>query len=198
MNEMIQKFIGTRENFLEKIREFEERLPHKFLLRTKAKGNPIPISYRRIQQYIDEGIIPRGRSKAGATASKGRYFFQDHLVRYLAAIRLKKLGEQTEQLSSIIESMSSDDLNELAEGTLEENKLNVAKTYNSQNPIRRELRRLGRKEGHPLKSTQHRIALTPWCHVYLSAKEVEKLTDYDVDILTSAFQQALKNELNLE
>ena len=195
MSKLSTKLIGTREEFILKIKEFEERSPQEFLLRTKEKGNPVPVSYRRIQQYIDEGIISRGRSEAGESTPRGRYFFQDHLSQYLAAIRLKKSGEQTENISSIIRSMTPQEINELVEGTLEQSRIINVKSNDSERSIRSELRRLGRKEGRPLKSTQYRIALTPWCHVYLTAREVKKLTEYDVQILASAFQQALKNEI---
>ena len=192
---MKTKLIGTRYDFLSAIQSEEKNSPEKFLLRTKAKGEPIPVSLRRIQQYIDEEIIPKGRLENGEEATRGRYFFEDHLIRYLAAIRLKKAGEPTENLNPILEALSFKELTEIVSEGGNVKKATNSKYKSNDLTLRSELKRLGRKEGRALKSTHLRLAITPWCHITLNTKNIDNLTDYDVDVLARAFQQALKNEL---
>ena len=187
--------IGTKEDLLSEILKKEEISPSDFLLRTKAKAVPIPISLRRIQQYIDEGIIPRGRLENGTDAPRGRYFFEDHLIHYLAAIRLKKAGEATENLAPILQSLSHSELIKIASDTSSFQKTKGNRYGTKELSLRSELRRLGRKEGRALKSTHLRLAITPWCHVTLNTNNISTLSDHDVDVLSRAFQQALKNEL---
>ncbi len=55
------------------------------------------------------------------------------------------------------------------------------------------LKRLGREEGRPLKSTLTRFAITPWCHITINERYTRNLTKDDADILASAFLKSLRD-----
>ena len=59
--------IGAKEDLLSEILKKEEISPNDFLLRTKAKAVPIPISLRRIQQYIDGELYQEDGWKTAQT-----------------------------------------------------------------------------------------------------------------------------------
>ena len=44
-----------------------------------------------------------------------------------------------------------------------------------------------------LQSEQIRLAVTPWFHTYINKKDLDKINDKDIDILTNALAQKLKN-----
>ena len=56
-----------------------------------------------------------------------------------------------------------------------------------------DLRRLGRDEGRALKSEQILLAITPWCHVYVSKRRLEELEPGDISVLCGAFEDGLRS-----
>ena len=64
MNSTVSKdWIGSRGELLNVISNFENKNPEIYLLRSKTAGKNIPVTSRRIQQFMDEAIIPKGISK---------------------------------------------------------------------------------------------------------------------------------------
>ena len=61
MNSTVNKdWIGSRGELLNVISNFENIKPEIYLLKSKAAGKNIPVTSRRIQQFMDEAIIPKG------------------------------------------------------------------------------------------------------------------------------------------
>ena len=58
-----KNWLGTRGELLNLIIDLENSDPDLFLLHSKGTGKAIPVSSRRIQQFMDEAIIPKGISK---------------------------------------------------------------------------------------------------------------------------------------
>ena len=58
--------------------------------------------------------------------------------------------------------------------------------------ISESLKKLGRLDGRVLQSQQLRFAVTPWFHTYITKKDLDKLNENDIDILTSALALKLK------
>ena len=58
-----KNWLGTRGELLNLIIDHENSDPDLFLLHSKGTGKAIPVSSRRIQQFMDEAIIPKGISK---------------------------------------------------------------------------------------------------------------------------------------
>ena len=50
---------------------------------------------------------------------------------------------------------------------------------------------LGREEGRPLKSTLIRVAITPWCHVFINRNMCSELNKQNIEVLTKAFRSSL-------
>ena len=108
---------------------------------------------------------------------------------YMHAISLRRKAKRTfKQISGQIDEFTLEDaLNNLAKGVVS---AKVTAGYDEG------LRKLGRKEGRPLKSTLTRFAITPWCHVTINEKYTRNLTSEDVDVLTQAFHQSLRSMIN--
>ena len=54
---------------------------------------------------MDEAIIPKGISKFEVN-KKGNYYTYKHVVRYLAAIRLRKSGQPINQISILMNKLT--------------------------------------------------------------------------------------------
>ena len=100
-----QNWLGTRGELLNLIIDLENSDPDLFLLHSKGTGKAIPVSSRRIQQFMDEAIIPKGISKFEVN-KKGNYYTYKHVVRYLAAIRLRKSGQPINQISILMNKLT--------------------------------------------------------------------------------------------
>ena len=88
-----KNWLGTRGELLNLIIILKIVIQIFFFLHSKGTGKAIPVSSsRRIQQFMDEAIIPKGISKFEVN-KKGNYYTYKHVVRYLAAIRLRKSGQ---------------------------------------------------------------------------------------------------------
>jgi hypothetical protein len=53
---------------------------------------------------------------------------------------------------------------------------------------------LGNESGTPERLRTVRISLTPWCHVYVDAKELPRMGAETPEILGNALTQALQEE----
>ena len=163
---------GSRKEFLNVLTEIEGKNKSKYMMISNKTGNRIPVNTRRIQQYLDNGILPR------AKMIKGEYLYNyDHIVRYLAAISLKNEGHSMIQIDKIL---SSHELEEITDIYLDvthsknlnsiSNKQNLKTKYsNAENSEK--LKKLGRQEGRVLRSQWIKFAITKWCHLDIRKKE---------------------------
>ena len=188
-----EDWTGNREEFLAVLSQLEELHAEECMLKSsKAPYNLLPVNIRRIQWFVSNNIIP--------PAVKRMYDFE-HLVYYIHAILLRKKGKLTfKQIAKQIENYMFDEaLSNVAKGI---DQKRIAEMFSSPNflendeAIRIGLKKLGREEGRPLKSTLIRFAITPWCHVTINKKNTNNLTAEDADILAGAFRQELNKLLD--
>ena len=71
MKQKISKFLGSKDDLVKLIQGYEKQFPEHFLLRRKKTGEEMPTNSRRVQQFCDEGIIPRAKSKDGNDSFRG-------------------------------------------------------------------------------------------------------------------------------
>ena len=157
-------------------------------------GNRVPVNSRRIQQYLDNGIIPR------ATIIKGEYIYNyNHIVRYLAAISIKNEGHALIQINKIL---SSHELEEVTDIYLDvdysknfnstSNKQNLKTKYsNAENSEK--LKKLGREEGRVLRSQWIKFAITKWCHLDIRKKELTNLDENQIQTLSEVITNTLSS-----
>ena len=196
MNSNINKdWIGSRGELLNVIVDYENKNPEIYLLRSKSAGKKIPVTSRRIQQFMDEAIIPKGISKFEKT-KKGNYYTFEHIIKYLSAIRLKKSGQPIKQISMLINKLSISELESYAfaeKSDFEKIFNNVDVKYDDfKGKIRNNLIKLGREKGNVLKISSVKLAITPWCSVYINEDKLNLLNDENIETLTFAFADTLK------
>ena len=181
---------GNREEFLITVSQLEELNAEDCMLKSsKAPYNLLPVNLRRIQWFASNNIIP--------PAVKRMYDFE-HLVYYMHAILLRKKGKLTfKQIAKQIENFTFNEaLGNLSRGVDQKKKsamLTSSSFLGKDEEIYESLRKLGREEGRPLKSTLTRFAITPWCHVTINEKYTQNLTKDDADVLSSAFRNSLSD-----
>jgi len=200
MNSTVNKdWIGSRGELLNVISNFENIKPEIYLLKSKAAGKNIPVSSRRIQQFMDEAIIPKGISKFEKT-KKGNYYTFEHIIKYLSAIRLKKSGQPIKQISILINKLSISELESYAFAEKQEfSKIfdHVDLKYDDyKGKIKSNLIKLGREKGNVLKISSIKLAITPWCSVYINEDKLKMLNDENIETLTFAFADTLKQLKN--
>jgi len=188
-----EDWTGNREEFLAVLSQLEELHAEECMLKSsKAPYSLLAVNLRRIQWFASNNIIP--------PALKRMYYFE-HLVYYMHAILLRKKGKLTfKQIAKQIENYTFDEaLSNVAKGI---DQKRITEMFSSPNflendeAIRIGLKKLGREEGRPLKSTLIRFAITPWCHVTINKKNTDNLTAEDADILAGAFRQELNKLLD--
>ena len=181
---------GNREELLITVSQLEELNAEDCMLKSsKAPYNLLPVNLRRIQWFASNNIIP--------PAVKRMYDFE-HLVYYMHAILLRKKGKLTfKQIAKQIENFTFNEaLGNLSRGVDQQKKsamLTSSSFLGKDEEIYESLRKLGREEGRPLKSTLTRFAITPWCHVTINEKYTRNLTKDDADVLSSAFRNSLSD-----
>ena len=200
MNSTVSKdWIGSRGELLNVISNFENIKPEIYLLKSKAAGKNIPVTSRRIQQFMDEAIIPKGISKFEKT-KKGNYYTFEHIIKYLSAIRLKKSGQPIKQISILINKLSISELESYAFAEKQEfSKIfdHVDLKYDDyKGKIKSNLIKLGREKGNVLKISSIKLAITPWCSVYINEDKLKMLNDENIETLTFAFADTLKQLKN--
>ena len=183
---------GSRKEFLNILTEIEGKNKSKYMMISNKTGNRVPVNTRRIQQYLDNGILPR------AKMIKGEYLYNyDHIVRYLAAISLKNEGHSMIQIDKIL---SSHELEEITDIYLDvthsknfnsiSNKQNLKMRYsNAENSEK--LKKLGREEGRVLRSQWLKFAITKWCHLDIRKKELIKLNEKQIETLSEVISNTL-------
>ena len=96
-----QNWTGSKKELLSILLEAEDTFPNDFLFISKQKKVSLKVNVRRIQQFLDNQIMP---------LSKGHLFNYDHIMRYLAAIKMKNEGHSIRQISKLMGSLSSDEI----------------------------------------------------------------------------------------
>jgi len=181
-----ENWTGTRPELVTVIRIIEQNYPNQYKMFSKQLGKLISINERRIQQFIDEGIVP----KPVFENKKYQYNFI-HIVRYLSAVILRNKGFP---LKIIKEQLDQNDFeflkNELIHG--KEDKEFLKKENLEDAEFSGRLQKLGRKEGRVLNILQMKLAITPWCNLSLNLNKLNRLKDEDIDTLTEGISRSLK------
>ena len=96
-----QNWTGSKKELLSILLEVEDIFPNGFLFISKQKKVPLKVNVRRIQQFLDNQIMP---------LSKGHLFYYEHIIHYLAAIKMKNEGHSIRQISKLMGSLSIDEI----------------------------------------------------------------------------------------
>ena len=156
---------------------------------SKQIGEYSPVNDRRIQQFIDEGIIPK-------PVFENKKFIYDfkHLVRYLSGVILRNKGYP---MKIIRENLDVNEFkflkNELIQGNTDDKFLQKQKLENIN--LSERLKKLGRNEGRVLDVSQKKFAVTPWFSVMVNENKLRNLNEKDVDTLLEALSNSLKKNL---
>jgi DNA-binding transcriptional MerR regulator len=181
-----ENWTGTRPELVTVIRMIEQNYPNQYKMYSKQLGKLISINERRIQQFIDEGIVP----KPVFENKKYQYNFT-HIVRYLSGVILRNKGFP---LKIIKEQLDQNDFeflkNEFIHG--KEDKEFLKKENLEDAVFSGRLQKLGRNEGRVLNILQMKLAITPWCNLSLNLNKLNTLKDEDIDTLTEGISRSLK------
>ena len=180
-----ENWTGTRPELVTVIRIIEQNYPNQYKMYSKQLGKLI-YNERRIQQFIDEGIVP----KPVFENKKYQYNFT-HIVRYLSGVILRNKGFP---LKIIKEQLDQNDFeflkNEFIHG--KEDKEFLKKENLEDAEFSGRLQKLGRNEGRVLNILQMKLAITPWCNLSLNLNKLNTLKDEDIDTLTEGISRSLK------
>ena len=180
---------GSRIELLDIINLFEKKEPNKYLMHSKKLKKNLPVSMRRIQDFIDKEILP-----AGELEDKSYIYNSEHLFRYFAAIILKNSGHTLIQIAKILSSMHLEEIIEkiLGSKTTFKGIFNQSESYLMQKSnLPEKLKKMGRVEGRVLRSQWIKFAITKWCHLEVKKRELKSLTIEDIDTLALALKETL-------
>ena len=192
IKDMIDDYInwtGTRRELISLINLFEKQNPNLYKMFSKQIGKYSPVNDRRIQQFIDEGIIPK-------PVFQNKKFIYDfkHLVRYLSGVILRNKGYP---MKIIRENLDVNEFkflkDELIQGNTDDKFLQKQKLENIN--LSERLKKLGRNEGRVLDVSQKKFAVTPWFSVMVNENKLRNLNEKDVDTLLEALSNSLKKNL---
>lgn len=181
---------GNRNNLFDVLLEIEKKFPKKYKMLSKKNGSFLEIKMTRIQQFLNLKILPKS-----IPLDKGFGYSNEHIFRYLAAIVLYNNGQSLKQISELLNSYNIEEIKDLFisdEAFFSKDvKPKIISEKFSQSKLSQELKKLGREEGRVLRSQWMKFAITKWCVVEVQKKQLSKLTDEDVDIITKAFKLSL-------
>ena len=192
IKDMIDDYInwtGTRRELISLINLFEKQNSKLYKMFSKQIGKYSPVNDRRIQQFIDEGIIPK-------PVFQNKKFIYDfkHLVRYLSGVILRNKGYP---MKIIRENLDVNEFkflkDELIQGNTDDKFLQKQKLENIN--LSERLKKLGRNEGRVLDVSQKKFAVTPWFSVMVNENKLRNLNEKDVDTLLEALSNSLKKNL---
>ena len=192
IKDMIDDYInwtGTRRELISLINLFEKQNPKLYKMFSKQIGKYSPVNDRRIQQFIDEGIIPK-------PVFQNKKFIYDfkHLVRYLSGVILRNKGYP---MKIIRENLDVNEFkflkDELIQGNTDDKFVQKQKLENIN--LSERLKKLGRNEGRVLDVSQKKFAVTPWFSVMVNENKLRNLNEKDVDTLLEALSNSLKKNL---
>ena len=179
---------GTRKDLIEEIRKLEEKNPQAYKMYSKNTGKFISINLRRIQQFIDEGLIPPPIKEY-----KDKQFNNEHLLRYIATIKLKNEGYSLKQIQPIISSYKLEEIQEKILNTQDTKFKLLNETIEKIDEISlsKKLVKLGRDEGKVLTSQWTKFAVTKWFNAEINNRKINNLTMDDINTLTKALKTKL-------
>ena len=194
----IENWSGARKNLIDLISDFEKKDPKKFGMYSKKTGDFLPVNTRRIQQFIDQGILTNPE-----VGKDGYIYNADHFFRYMGAIELRNSGQPVKQIAKILLSFDTEDIKEKILGIgpdgdhINNNDEENINYLTKDNEIHEKLKKLGRVEGRVLRSQWVRFAVTNWFNVEVKKKELKNLSDDDINVLGKAFVLSLKETVNI-
>ena len=194
----IENWSGARKNLIDLISDFEKKDPKKFGMYSKKTGDFLPVNTRRIQQFIDQGILTNPE-----VGKDGYIYNADHFFRYMGAIELRNSGQPVKQIAKILLSFDTEDIKEKILGVgpdgdhINNNDEENINYLTKDNEIHEKLKKLGRVEGRVLRSQWVRLAVTNWFNVEVKKKELKNLSDDDINVLGKAFVLSLKETANI-
>ena len=183
---------GSRKDLINEIRHFENENHEKFKMISKKSGDYIDVNIRRIQQFIDVSILPRPH------VEKKQYeYTKEHLLRYLAAIVLKNSDYTIKQIEKILSTLDTDEVeNQILTTDSKNLKFNkVLFEEKDKINLSSQLKKLGREDGKVLQINQKKFAVTPWFTVLINERQLSKLKDHEIDILTEALNHSIKSSI---
>ncbi len=179
---------GTRQDLINEIHKLEAKDPQAYKMYSKNTGKFISINLRRVQQFIDDGLIPPPLKE-----KKDMQYNEEHLLRYIATIKLKNEGYSLKQIQPI---MASYKLKEI-----EAKILNIKDTKSKflnetiekidEISLSKKLVKLGRDEGKVLSSQWTKFAVTKWFNAEVNNRKINELTLEDIETLTRALKAKL-------
>ena len=176
---------GTRKDLIEEIRKLEEKNPQAYKMYSKNTGKFISINLRRIQQFIDEGLIPTPIKEY-----KDKQFNNEHLLRYIATIKLKNEGYSLKQIQPIISSYKLEEIQVKILNTQDTKfeLLNETIEKIDEISLSKKLVKLGRDEGKVLTSQWTKFAVTKWFNAEVNNRKINNLSTEDIETLTNALK----------
>lgn len=179
------KWTGSKAELLTALKEIENSFPEKFALYSKTHGKRLELKLTRIQRFIELGIIPRPIYRDGKSTKNASYNWH-HILHYFAAIRARKLRYSLEDIPSLLNDFSEEQLTTLAiSGKISAIHLpnDEAKKIISNKRKINVLRSLDRENGKALVGEQMLIAITPWLHVHVSKKHLHRIKREEAEVI---------------
>ncbi len=185
MKRYYESWYGTRQDLIDEIRKLEEKDPQSYKMYSKNTGKFISINLRRIQQFIDEGLFPPLIKEY-----KDKQFNNEHLLRYIAIIKLKNQGYTLKQIQPIISSYKLEEI-KVKILNIKDSKfklLNETIEKIDEISLSKKLVKLGRDEGKVLTSQWTKFAVTKWFNAEINNRKINNLSKEDIETLTNALK----------
>ena len=184
-----QNWTGNRQELILVIKLFEKFNPKLYKMFSKQLGKVSSVNERRIQQFIDEAIIPKPYF-----IEKKYIYDTKHLVRYLCAIILRNKGYPLKIIRENLDANDFDFLkNQFLKGDTDDKFLHKQKLEHVD--LAERLKKLGRNEGKVLEINQKKFAVTPWFTALINEKQLSKLKEDEIDTLTEALNNSIKSSI---
>ena len=183
---------GTRQDLIQEILMLEQQNPQAYKMYSKNTGKFISVNLRRIQQFIDDGLIPPPIKQI-----KDKQYNQEHLLRYLATVKLKNEGYTLKQIQPIIASFNLEEIQIKILDVKNTKFLNETIEKIDEISLSKKLIKLGRDEGKVLTSQWTKFAVTKWFNAEINNRKMNDLTMDDIDTLTSALKAKLMEVKNI-
>ena len=193
VNNKYQLWNGTRQDLINEIIKLENEDPQAYKMYSKNTGKFISVNLRRIQQFIDDGLIP-----SPIKGEKDKQYNQEHLLRYIASIILKNEGYSLKQIQPILISYKLEEIRSKIL-KIKEKKINFIDDSIDKIEeinISKNLIKLGREEGKVLTSQWTKFAVTKWFNAEINNRKLNNLTLKELDILITALKVTLIENIN--
>lgn len=186
MKNKYETWSGTRQDLIQEIHMLEQKNPRAYKMYSKNTGKFISVNLRRIQQFIDDGLIPPPLKQI-----KDKQYNQEHLMRYIATVKLKNEGYTLKQIQPIIASFNLEEIKIKILDVKHTKFLNETIEKIDEISLSKKLIKLGRDEGKVLTSQWTKFAVTKWFNAEINSRKMNDLTMDDIDTLTSALKTKL-------